>query len=62
MEYEYLQLLHITKKFPGVTALDDVSVSVRQGEIHALVGENGAGKSTLMNILGGNLQDRKSVV
>ena len=56
MEYEYLQLLHITKKFPGVTALDDVSVSVRQGEIHALVGENGAGKSTLMNILGGNLQ------
>ena len=56
MEHEYLQLLHITKKFPGVTALDDVSVSVRQGEVHALVGENGAGKSTLMNILGGNLQ------
>jgi len=56
MEHEYLQLLHITKRFPGVTALDDVSVSVRRGEIHALVGENGAGKSTLMNILGGNLQ------
>jgi putative multiple sugar transport system ATP-binding protein len=43
----------ITKQFPGVTALKDVSLSIRQGEIHAIVGENGAGKSTLMNILGG---------
>ena len=56
LEHEYLEFLHITKRFPGVTALDDVSMSVRRGEIHALVGENGAGKSTLMNILGGNLQ------
>ena len=56
LEQDYLQFLHITKRFPGVTALDDVSMSVRLGEVHALVGENGAGKSTLMNILGGNLQ------
>lgn len=54
MEKEYLQFLHITKRFPGVTALDDVSISIRKGEVHALVGENGAGKSTLMNVLGGN--------
>ncbi len=53
MEQDYLEFLHITKNFPGVTALDDVSMSVHRGEIHALVGENGAGKSTLMNILGG---------
>ncbi len=56
MEHHDLEFKHITKRFPGVTALDDVSMSVRRGEIHALVGENGAGKSTLMNILGGNLQ------
>ena len=49
-------LNHITKQFPGVRALDDVSMSIEQGEIHALCGENGAGKSTLMNILSGNIQ------
>ncbi len=49
----YLEMEHITKRFPGVTALSDVQFSCRLGEIHALVGENGAGKSTLMNILGG---------
>jgi putative multiple sugar transport system ATP-binding protein len=48
-----LEMRHITKTFPGVKALDDVSFSVRKGEIHALVGENGAGKSTLMNVLSG---------
>lgn len=44
---------NITKLFPGVKALDNVNLSVEEGEIHALVGENGAGKSTLMNVLSG---------
>jgi len=44
---------NITKIFPGVVALDDVCLDVKEGEIHGLVGENGAGKSTLMNVLGG---------
>ena len=62
MQNNYLEFRHITKRFPGVTALDDVSVEVRQGEVHALVGENGAGKSTLMNILGGNLQPEEGEI
>lgn len=48
-----LEMRAITKAFPGVKALDDVTFSVRRGEIHALVGENGAGKSTLMKVLSG---------
>jgi rhamnose transport system ATP-binding protein len=48
-----LEMRNISKAFPGVQALDDVSLRVRPGEIHALVGENGAGKSTLMKILSG---------
>ncbi len=48
-----LEMRNITKTFPGVKALDNVTFSVSQGEIHALVGENGAGKSTLMNVLSG---------
>ena len=48
-----LEMRSITKTFPGVKALDNVNLSVRQGEIHALVGENGAGKSTLMKVLSG---------
>ena len=43
----------ITKRFPGVVALDRVDFTVRRGEIHSLIGQNGAGKSTLMNILSG---------
>ena len=48
-----LEMENITKRFSGVTALDDVSLSVDDDEIHAIVGENGAGKSTLMNVLSG---------
>lgn len=44
---------HVTKRFPGVIALDDITMKIREGEIFAIVGENGAGKSTLMNILSG---------
>ena len=53
MQDYILEMRNITKEFPGVKALDNVSFQVRRGEIKALVGENGAGKSTLMNVLSG---------
>ncbi len=52
MEYA-IELKSITKRFPGVVANDDISIAIRDGEIHAIAGENGAGKSTLMNIIFG---------
>src|SRR3712207_7870980 len=48
-----LEMRGISKTFPGVKALDNVNITVKAGEIHALVGENGAGKSTLMKVLSG---------
>ncbi len=48
-----IEMLNITKDFPGIRANDDISLQLRQGEIHALLGENGAGKSTLMSVLFG---------
>lgn len=57
-----VELRHITKQFPGVLALDDVSLSIFPGEVHAVLGENGAGKSTLMNILAGEVQPTSGTV
>lgn len=54
VDSEFFEIKEVSKSFPGVKALDHVSMKVRQGEVRALVGENGAGKSTLMKILNGN--------
>ena len=51
-----IEMLHITKEFPGIKANDDITLQLRKGEIHALLGENGAGKSTLMSVLFGLYQ------
>src|SRR6185295_6758538 len=53
MDAPILEMKNITKEFPGVKALNNVSFRVKEGEIHCLVGENGAGKSTLMKVLSG---------
>lgn len=61
MDY-VIEMLNITKEFPGIIANDDITLRVRQGEIHALLGENGAGKSTLMSVLFGLYQPEKGVI
>ncbi len=61
MEYA-IEMLHITKEFPGIVANDDVTIKVKKGTIHALLGENGAGKSTLMSILFGMYQPTKGEI
>ncbi len=58
----FLEMVGISKSFPGVKALDNVSLRVEKGEIHAVVGENGAGKSTLMNILAGALRKDDGII
>lgn len=57
-----VEMLHITKTFPGIIANDDITLQVKKGEIHALLGENGAGKSTLMSVLFGLYQAEKGEI
>ena len=61
MDY-VIEMLNITKEFPGIIANDDITLRLKQGEIHALLGENGAGKSTLMSVLFGLYQPEKGVI
>jgi len=63
LDQEYvIEMLHITKEFPGIRANDDITLQLRRGEIHALLGENGAGKSTLMSVLFGLYQPEKGEI
>ena len=63
METNYaIEMLHITKRFPGIIANDDITLQLKKGEIHALLGEYGAGKSTLMSVLFGLYQPEEGVI
>ena len=57
-----IEMLHITKEFPGIIANDDITLQLKRGEIHALLGENGAGKSTLMSVLFGLYQPEEGII
>ena len=57
-----LEIKNLTKTYPGVVALDDVSMSIRRGEVHAIVGENGAGKSTLIKSITGAVEPDRGVI
>ena len=61
MEY-IIEMLNITKEFPGIIANDDITLQIKKGEIHALLGENGAGKSTLMSVLFGMYKPEKGII
>lgn len=62
MEEYIIEMLNITKEFPGIIANDDITLRLKKGEIHALLGENGAGKSTLMSVLFGLYQPEKGEI
>lgn len=63
MAQDYIiEMLHITKEFPGIIANDDITLQLKKGEIHALLGENGAGKSTLMSVLFGLYKPEKGEI